>query len=85
MVIRKPPPSETKTAQSQHYLAAPNLPTILTKLAQRIWDMDFIEMEEILPSSKTMQLLESAQGATDPTSSVAAQQQGRSVRYIYVD
>ena len=28
------------------------------KLAQRIWDLDFIEMEEFLPSNKTVQALE---------------------------
>lgn len=34
-----------KKASVQHYLATPGLPTVPTKLAQRIWDIDFIEME----------------------------------------
>ena len=32
----------------QHYLALPGLPTILHCLAQRIWDLEFVEMEEFL-------------------------------------
>ena len=45
----KPPP---------FFLAAPGLPTVPSKLAQRIWDIDFIELEELLPSNKTIQALE---------------------------
>ena len=30
----------------QHFLAAPGLPTITSKLAQKIWDLEFVEMEE---------------------------------------
>ena len=42
----------------QYFLAAPGLPTITSKLAQQIWDLEFVEMEEFLPSNKTMQALE---------------------------
>ena len=34
------------------------LPTVSQRLAQRIWDLDFIEMEEFLPSNRTVQALE---------------------------
>jgi len=39
-------------------LAAPGLLTVWSKLAQLIWDLDFIELEELLPSNKTIQALE---------------------------
>ena len=42
----------------QLFLAASGLPTVSEKLAQRIWDLDFIEMEEFLPSNKMVQALE---------------------------
>ena len=45
---------------SKQYLVAPGLPTISRKLAQRIWELDFIEMEEFLPTNKTIQALELA-------------------------
>ena len=40
------------------FLEAPGLPTVPMELAQRIWDLDFIEMEEFLPSNRTVQALE---------------------------
>ena len=45
---------------SKQYLVAPGLPTISRKLAQCIWELDFIEMEEFLPTNKTIQALELA-------------------------
>lgn len=42
----------------QYFLAAPGLPTITSKLAEQIWDREFVEMEEFLTSNKTMQALE---------------------------
>lgn len=47
-------------SSSKQYLVAPGLPTIPRKLAQRIWELDFIEMEEFLPTNKTIQALELA-------------------------
>ena len=44
-----------KEVKPLHYqLAALGLPTIPQHMAQRIWNLDFIKMEEFLPSSKTM-------------------------------
>ena len=45
---------------SKQYLVAPGLPTISRKLAQHIWELDFIEMEEFLPTNKTIQAMELA-------------------------
>ena len=42
---------------SKQYLVAPGLPTISRKLAQHIWELDFIEMEEFLPTNKTIKAL----------------------------
>ena len=44
------------------FLAAPGLPIVPSKLIQHIWDLDFIELEELLCSNKTIQALE--EGAT---------------------
>ena len=49
--------------KSHLFLAALSLPTIPLKLAQLIWDLDFIKMEEFLPFNKTVQALE-VSGAT---------------------
>ena len=51
-----------KEVKPLHYLAAPGLPTISQHMAQRIWNQEFVEMEEFLPSNKTMQVLESSEG-----------------------
>ena len=47
----------------QHVLAAPGLPTVSRKLAQRIWALELIEMEEFFPTNKVVQSLESEDGA----------------------
>ena len=47
----------------QHVLAAIGLPTVSKKLAQRIWALEFLEMEEFLPTNKAVQSLESGGGA----------------------
>ena len=60
----------------QHYLASPGLPTIPHRLAQRIWDLEFVEMEDFLPSNRTIQALESSEGASSLPGSLP-QQQGR--------
>ena len=46
----------------QYVLAAPGLPTVSRKLAQRVWALEFIEMEEFLPTNKVVQSLESGDG-----------------------
>ena len=48
-------------ANPQHILAAPGLPTVSRKLAQRIWNLEFIEMEEFLSTNKVVQSLESTE------------------------
>ena len=49
-------------AISQHVLAAPGLPTVSRKLAQRIWALEFTEMKEFLSTNKVVQSLESGDG-----------------------
>ena len=41
-----------------HFLPAPGLPTVSNKLAQKIWELEFVDMEEFLPSNKTINALE---------------------------
>ena len=49
--------SRSVTAKS-HFLPAPGLPTASNKLAQKIWKLEFVDMEEFLPSNKTINALE---------------------------
>lgn len=42
----------------QFFSAAQGLPTIPPNLAQRIWDLEFVEMADFLPSNKAVQALE---------------------------
>ena len=51
-------PNNRPTVTKSHCLPAPGLPTIPNKLAQKIWDLEFVEMEEFLPSNKTIQAME---------------------------
>ena len=53
-VVQDKPPD----GKSQWFLAALGLPTVPLKLAQRIWELDFVKMEEFLPSNRTVQALE---------------------------
>ena len=52
------PSAKTSEGRPQLFLAASGLPTVPLKLAQRIWELDFVEMEEFLPSNRTVQALE---------------------------
>jgi len=51
-------PVKVSEGKPQLFLAASGLPTVSQKLAQQIWDMNFVEMEEFLPSNRTVQALE---------------------------
>ena len=42
----------------QHFLAPPGLPTITSKLVQKIWDLEFVEMEKFLHTNRTIQALD---------------------------
>ena len=46
------------TVTKSHFLPAPGLPTLSNKLAQKIWDLEFVEMEEFLPSNRMIQAIE---------------------------
>ena len=47
-----------KALQSVAKLFASGLPTIPSKLAQHKWELEFLEMEEFLPTNKVIQALE---------------------------
>ena len=51
-------PAKASEGRPQLFLAASGLPTVPQKLAQRIWELDFVEMEGFLPSNRTVQALE---------------------------
>ena len=46
-------------AVKSHYLPVPGLPVVPNKLAQKIWELEFVDMEEFLPSNKMINALES--------------------------
>ena len=62
-------PSDPVGTQPKQYLAAVGLPTIPRKLATRIWELDFIEMDELLPSNRAIQALEGSRSQEAGTSS----------------
>ena len=51
-------PNNKPSVTKSHFLPAPGLPTISNKLAQKIWDLEFVEMEEFLPNNKAIQAME---------------------------
>ena len=51
-------PNNKPSVTKSHFLPAPSLPTISNKLAQKIWDLEFVEMEEFLPNNKAIQAME---------------------------
>ena len=51
-------PNSKPSVTKSHFLPAPGLPTISNKLAQKIWDLEFVEMEEFLPNNKAIQAME---------------------------
>ena len=48
-----------------HFLSVPGLPTVPNKLAQKIWELEFVDMEEFLPSNKMINALESSVSIQD--------------------
>ena len=46
------PPAKASEGRPQLFLAASGLPTIPQKMAQRIWELDFVETEEFFPSTE---------------------------------
>ena len=66
--------------QPKQYLAAVGLPTIPRKLVARIWELDFIEMDELLPSNRAIQALErigSEEAGTSSSAGLALSQKRR--------
>ena len=55
---KRPAEQSAPVKKPQFFLAAQGLPTITSKLAQRIWDLEFIEMDDFLPTNKAVQALE---------------------------
>jgi len=60
-------PVKVSEGKPQLFLAVSGLPTVPQKLAQRIWDIDFVEMEEFFPSNRTVQAPEISGLARDRT------------------
>ena len=54
----KRPPKNCPAITRSHFLPAPGLLTVSSKLAQKIWSLEFVEMDKHLPHNKTIQALE---------------------------
>ena len=49
---------EEAGAKPSRYLVAKGLPTLPLKVVERVWMMEYIEMEEFLPTPRSLQLVE---------------------------
>lgn len=75
---RNTPRGELASAEGkkpQLFLAAPGLPTISYRVAQKVWDLEFVEMEDFLPPNKTIQALETQQAQSLRNGVIGALQQ----------
>ena len=68
-------------AKPARYLVAKGLPTLPTKLVEKVWNFEFVEMEEFLPTPRALRIAEQGiltEGDTgwgvEPFSSTAAPQ-----------
>ena len=69
-------PNNKPSVTKSHFLPAPGLPTISNKLAQKIWDLEFVEMEEFLPNNKAVQAMENPVSIQECSSSCNSQTRG---------
>ena len=79
-----PPSNSPAEAQLKQYLAAPGLPTISQKLANYVWELDFIETDEFLPPNKAIQALEGSGLSESEVSGPSSQPQPQSRRTMDV-
>ena len=49
---------EKQEPKSARYLVAKGLPTLPTKLVDKIWNMEYAEMEELLPAPRSLRIAE---------------------------
>ena len=49
---------EKPDAKPSRYLIEKGLPTIPTRLAEKTWNLEFVEMEELLPAPRSLRLVE---------------------------
>ena len=60
-VSTNPSPTHTVEAKPARYLVAKGLPTLPMKVVEKIWNLEFVEMEDLLPAPRSLRLAE--QGA----------------------
>ena len=51
-------PKEKSDPKPSRYLVAKGLPTLPTKLVDKVWNHDFVDMEEFLPSPRSLRIAE---------------------------
>ena len=49
---------EKPEAKPARYLVAKGLPTLPTKLVEKVWNLEYVEMEELLPTPRALRIAE---------------------------
>ena len=83
-------PTEKADAKPIRHLVAKGLPTLPTKLVERVWCLEYVDMEEFLPAPRSLRLAEQGKPTPSLQESLvgalnqfqAIQQQQRSQRWV---
>ena len=51
-------PQQKPEQKPARYLVAKGLPTLPTKLVERVWNLEYVEMEDFLPASRSLRMAE---------------------------
>ena len=82
-------PSDPADPKPTRYLTAKGLPTLLMKVVQKVWNFEFVEMEDLLPAPRSLRLVEQGVASSSLQESLVgalnqfqAQQQHRAKRRV---
>ena len=56
-------PQEKAESKPSRYLVAKGLPTLPTKLVDKVWNLEFVDMEEFLPAPRALRIREQGKPA----------------------
>ena len=81
---------EKSESKQSRYLVSKGLPTLSAKLVERVWALDFVDMEDFLPAPRTLRLVDQRSSAASLQESLvgaldhfqAIQQQQKSQRKV---
>ena len=79
-VGERQPAGEDRAKASEVSIVAKGLPTLPTKLVEKVWNFEFVEMEEFLPEPRSLRIVEqgsSSQSFQDSLGGALSQFQAR--------